>query len=122
MQLHETMADRVMTRAEAQSRVVDGLFQQAQEIIVRKGHDYAADDNLFSNFEFTGYVLDIAVRRGIRGRDLSCLCLMMTKIARLLELLGGKEPNNESIEDTALDLANYAILLAAMRLTGGHRD
>jgi len=41
------------------------------------------------------------------------LNLIATKVARLGVLLNSdKKPNNESIEDSVLDLANYSVLLS----------
>jgi hypothetical protein len=39
------------------------------------------------------------------------LALIATKVARLGVLLQGSEPNNESIEDSMLDMICYSILL-----------
>jgi hypothetical protein len=36
---------------------------------------------------------------------------MATKVARLGNLFKGKTPNNESIDDSIIDLANYTFLL-----------
>ena len=109
--------DRVTTKAEVQTQVVKALHDRAMAIMLTKRHDYAEEGDIFSNFRFAGYVLDWAVKRGVRGRYLDALALIATKIARLVEMLGGKEPMNEAIEDTCVDLANYALILGAMFLT-----
>ena len=41
---------------------------------------------------------------------------MNDKIQRLLNLtFSGKEPNNESVEDTLMDIANYAVMALIVR-------
>jgi hypothetical protein len=47
----------------------------------------------------------------------NCLNLIATKVARLGVLLNTSgPPANESIDDTLIDLANYAVLLRMIRL------
>jgi len=91
----------------------DEQFQRNCEDLLatnrRKRHDYASDDDPLSNFRFVAYVVDFAVKKGVRGRALVYLVHIATKLARLIELLGaGKVPNNESIEDTLRDLGVYS--------------
>jgi hypothetical protein len=46
----------------------------------------------------------------------NCLSLIATKVARLGVLLKSNKPaENESISDSLLDLANYAVLLDQIR-------
>jgi hypothetical protein len=73
------------------------------EVIKKKQGDYANDDVL-SNFKTA------AANAGIKEEQ-QVLSLIATKVARLGNLFNGKEPNFESIEDSVLDLANYAFLL-----------
>ena len=84
------------------------VFDWMQEIVESKAHDYAKDDNVFSNFEFAADVAGVTVEQEFA-------VMIGTKVARLRELLGNKTPNNESIDDTLLDLANYAALCIAWR-------
>ncbi len=82
----------------------DKFVSRMREIILSKGDDYANADRL-SNFKNAGSVAGI-------GAELNCLSLIGTKVARLGVLLNSKEkPKNESIKDSLIDLANYAILL-----------
>ena len=70
-----------------------------------KGDDYANQDRL-SNFKLAG-----AISGG--NAETNCLNLIGTKVARLGVLINSKgKPNHESIEDSILDLANYAVLLS----------
>ena len=78
---------------------------EMRKTLFSKGDDYANEDRL-SNFKLAG---------AISGGDerTNCLNLISTKVARLGVLINtNKEPNNESIEDSVLDLANYAVLLS----------
>ena len=91
-----------MTKEQQQAhfqKVVD----KCAKIMLSKGDDYAGSDRL-SNFKDVGQVC------GTSGR-VACLHLIATKVARLSQLFTGKIPNNESIEDSILDLINYGILL-----------
>ncbi len=73
-------------------------------VMLSKGDDYSGQDRL-SNFKLAGQISGITPEQ-------NCLSLIATKVARLGQLLSGKTPNNESIQDSILDLANYAVLLA----------
>lgn len=74
----------------------------------RKNHDYASDDNPYSNFEFAAKVGGCAVDTVFR-------VLVGVKLARLDELLKGKTPQHESIDDSLLDLSVYTALWASYR-------
>ena len=87
---------------------VIAVFDEMQEVVESKAHDYAKNDNVFSNFEFAADVAGVTVEQEFA-------VMIGTKVARLRELLGGKTPNNESIDDTLLDLSNYAALCIAWR-------
>ena len=81
------------------------ITTQMKEILFKKGNDYANEDRL-SNFKLDGGIC------GLKAEQ-NCLSLIATKVARLGVLLNtDKEPNNESIQDSVLDLANYSILLS----------
>lgn len=84
----------------------DALLDQMKATHESKNADYAADDNPYSNFELAATIAGCSVATVFR-------VLMGVKQARLNELLKGKTPNNESIEDTKLDLAVYAALYAS---------
>jgi hypothetical protein len=89
---------------EEQELHFDELTLKMQEILFKKGNDYANEDRL-SNFKLAGGICGMSA-------ELNCLNLIATKVARLGVLLqSNSTPNNESIRDSVLDLANYAILL-----------
>ena len=83
------------------------LLDKMAKIHNKKNQDYASDSNPYSNFEFAAAYAQIPLYKVY-------LVLEGIKTARLHELLGkGKVPNNESIDDTLLDLAVYSALRAS---------
>lgn len=73
-----------------------------------KNHDYASDADPLSNFRFAATVAGCSVDTVFR-------VLLGVKLARLDELLKGKTPKHESIDDSLLDLSVYAALWASYR-------
>jgi len=72
---------------------VQNVAGEVEDLVILKQHDYG-HENILS----TGGLLGIAVRQG-------------DKAARLLNLLKTQQnPKNESIRDTLLDQAGYALL------------
>lgn len=87
-----------------QHRHFEKMINKMAEVMMSKGNDYANLDRL-SNFKTAGAIVGVSP-------EINCLSLIATKVARLGVLLNSKEaPNNESIRDSVLDLANYAVLL-----------
>ena len=86
-----------------QEVVFDNMVAEMRKIMLGKGDDYANEDRL-SNFKLAGNICGVTP-------ELNCLNLIATKVARLGVLLQGKEPKNESVQDSILDLSNYAVLL-----------
>jgi hypothetical protein len=92
-----------MTKTEQQDHL-NKMIAKMQDVLIKKGGDYANVDVL-SNFKLAGSIC------GLKP-ELNCLSLIATKVARLGVLLNSENnPNNESIKDSVLDLANYSILL-----------
>lgn len=89
----------------------DNFLREMKTIHDKKKHDYSASDNRYSNFD----IVTELVRHFKDPRDQPFVVLIGTKLARLSELLNGKEPNNESIHDTFVDLPNYCVLWAGSR-------
>lgn len=82
----------------------DATVARMRAILESKGDDYAGADRL-SNFKNVGAMVRTSP-------ETSCLDKIATKVARLGTLFASSDaPKNESIEDSVLDLANYAILL-----------
>lgn len=88
-------------------KFTDHLARMA-EVHDRKNHDYAQDGDPLSNFRFSA---------AVAGTDMDTVfrVLIGVKIARLNELLKGKTPHHESIDDSLLDLSVYAALWASSR-------
>jgi hypothetical protein len=80
------------------------IMGEMEKVLFSKGDDYANTDRL-SNFKLAGAIT------GGNART-NCLNMIATKVARLGVLINSSNnPNNESIEDSVLDLANYSVLL-----------
>jgi len=93
-----------MTKEEQQI-FFDEYINKMRDVLLNKGDDYANADRL-SNFKMAGQIAG-------GNAQLNCLNLIATKVARLGVLLNSnKKPKNESINDSIMDLANYALLLA----------
>lgn len=91
-----------MTREEQIEHL--SAFQAAQEFLMtRKGDDYANEDRL-SNFKLAGAIVGLTP-------EMVALTMISVKVARLGVLLKGKVPNNESVRDSIIDLANYSVLM-----------
>lgn len=89
-----------------QEQHFEGLTSAMKQILLKKGGDYAKEIDVLSNFKLAGSICGLTAEQ-------NCLSLIATKVARLGVLLYNieKVPNNESIRDSILDLANYAVLL-----------
>jgi len=88
---------------------VQKVFEEMIDTVIKKAQDYAASDNVFSNFEFVAETVGLPVGTVFN-------VLIATKVARLMQLEGaGDTPNYESIEDTLIDLANYSALSVSWR-------
>jgi CTP synthase (UTP-ammonia lyase) len=99
-----------MTYSQEQA-IIKKLFDDCLVILVSKASDYAKEGDCFSNFKKIATICDVPVEK---------VFLMFTtvKIARIVELLT-KENKNESLEDSLMDLINYAALMFAYRKDNG---
>lgn len=78
------------------------------DTLMRKGSDYSDLSDRLSNFKMAGAITGLSPEQ-------NCLSLIATKVARLGQLLApGRTPSNESVQDSVLDMANYAVLLAML--------
>jgi hypothetical protein len=85
------------------------LLQQSRDIHLKKGADYASQSNPFSNFERSAELVSWFTNKN----DKSFVALIGNKLARIAELSDGRTPNNESLDDSFLDLLTYVGLWAA---------
>lgn len=88
------------------------LLKRMQETHDKKSHDYAQDSNVFSNFEYAAKVSE-PFKDPV---DRVFATMIGIKLARLAELLNGKTPKNESVEDTFLDGPNYFAIWGSMHM------
>lgn len=92
---------------EQQEKLFSKFTEEQRAIMFKKGNDYAGADRL-SNFKVTGAITQLSAEQ-------AALQMIATKVARLGVLLQpGKVANNESIDDSVVDLANYAFLLVCL--------
>jgi len=97
-----------MTGEKQRERLAE-FTQRMSDTILKKGDDYAGQEDRLANFKDAGQITGVTAAQ-------QCFNLMGTKMARLKQLLNSKEaPNYESIDDTILDLANYCFLLRCCR-------
>lgn len=83
------------------------LFEKKLEITLKKNHDYAGEDNAFSNFE----LIEILTRGRITAVD-GMLVRITDKLARISNLLcQDAAVEDEKLEDTLDDLAIYTDIL-----------
>lgn len=89
--------------------LVNALLRKIQDIHDKKNEDYAAHGP-YENFERSALLMSWFND----NQDKAFVSLIGTKMARLATLLNDtkRAPNNESIDDSFLDLATYCILWA----------
>lgn len=91
-----------MTQPE-QSTVFKELMEKCGTILLKKGNDYATADRL-SNFKEAGALVNLPPH-------LVAITMAAIKMSRIKSLTqSGLTPENESVEDSWLDLINYCIL------------
>lgn len=78
------------------------LLKEIAELHASKSHDYAPADNPLINFRQTD-ALGVPAWKGVLVR-------MTDKWNRIRQLAGGKTPKNESLRDSLVDLAVYALI------------
>lgn len=85
------------------------LLDASKAIHLKKNEDYANANNPFSNFERSAELISWFSNT----QDKLFVALIGTKLARIAELSDGRIPNNESLDDSFLDLVTYCALWAA---------
>jgi hypothetical protein len=81
------------------------LTTKGRELMEKKNQDYGADEDPFRNFRMSK-LLKIKPEFGV-------LLRMQDKMARLVSFLerGDLKVKDESVEDSVIDLINYAVIL-----------
>lgn len=83
--------------------IFDKTMEEARKLLKSKNQDYSGGADALFNIR--------------RGGQYGVAVRIDDKVSRLLSLLNEKrEPNHEGIDDTILDLINYSVLLAALRV------
>ena len=89
------------------------LLRESKRLHERKSHDYASGENPYANYRFAG---EIASLFNHSPHDAGFVSRIAEKIYRLSNLeRDGKNPINESIEDTEMDIITITILWMASR-------
>lgn len=84
----------------------DNYLKKIKDLVIKKSKDYSNEEDAYINFKISSQIANIRIEQ-------TFLVFLSTKIARLKELLvNKKKPNNESIQDTLMDIAVYSLLLA----------
>lgn len=97
-----------MTRGKQIEKVTE-FFTVRKNTMINKGADYATETDVLSNFKYSGNIIGLS-------KEMQILSLIATKVSRLGNLLNsGNTPNNESIDDSILDLGCYTDLLYCAR-------
>lgn len=78
----------------------------------RKRADYASEENIYNNFDYVA-----GATQGMVSALEYCDIMVTMKNGRLMNLRG-KEAANETVEDTYVDRAVYAILALGMYRRG----
>ena len=86
--------------------LVEDWQKDSLKVLENKAHDYAGGSTILSNFLKTANMCNIQPEKVFE-------VMLSIKMCRLVELLGGKTPRNESVSDTIDDSINYLYLCKA---------
>jgi hypothetical protein len=92
-----------------QKEILEEFLQKMRDLLIKKGHDYSGEEDTLKNFRVNE---DIGI-----PTELSIFTRLSDKYMRLKNFFKQKElkVEDEKIEDTLVDLANYAALLYLAR-------
>lgn len=91
------------------TEAIQEVFKRATLLLQKKNVDYSGQDDPFKNFRLCEAMCLVSVERGLLVR-------MLDKIGRISTLIENNSPQvDESIEDTLIDLINYAAILITYR-------
>ena len=94
--------------ADYENHPIHGVLADMAALVESKANDYADSENVYSNFEGTARLTNSTV-------DEVFHVITGIKMERLRQLMTGKTPNHESLEDTLMDAANYFALWLGYR-------
>ena len=93
------------------NRIFSELLSDMQELHAKKSHDYAAENDPYSNFKRAAHIAKVPV-------DTVFKVMLGIKMARIEELMAAhKDPLNESLDDSFKDLCVYTCLWASWHRT-----
>lgn len=104
-QLHEQMVE---SRHGNRGKFLGSMSKNALDalqLVIRKTQDYATIDDPYRNFRMSESV-GVSIEKGILVR----MCDKLSRIGNLIEN-GDPSVKNESIEDTLIDIMNYANIM-----------
>ena len=91
---------------ETEQKLAKEFYNECEQILVGKAHDYASSSDCFSNFKSIANTCQISIEKVF-------LVFMAVKIARLVELINSNKITvYEPIDDSLKDLSNYACLMS----------
>jgi hypothetical protein len=91
----------------SKTAAINTLLEEMYNLMVRKGQDYSGTGHQWTSFELQGELTQ-------KPPEEVFISLMALKFARLVSLVrAGHVPNFESMRDSWLDFANYAVLFTA---------
>ena len=88
-----------------QQQTIDSFLQKMRNILIKKGHDYSGKQDTLQNF-YISEVVGVLPEKGLLVRILDKINRVSNFIDSDILLV-----KDEKIEDTLIDLANYAVLL-----------
>lgn len=89
----------------------EALLKEILALHERKAKDYAHSGDPYANFKAAARVAE-----GFTGVDAVFATLIGVKLARIRELTApGRVPNNESLDDSFVDLTNYCAIWTSYR-------
>lgn len=88
---------------------IEGIYEEALELINRKNEDYANPDDFYANFRMVEYS-GISTWVGVHVRMLDKISRLQGFVRRFVETGNISSTVDESIEDTLLDTINYAAI------------
>ncbi len=83
-------------------------IQRMVDLEERKGHDYASVEDPFKNFLECENLEICSAEKGILVR----MADKITRVSNLIDKQEAAHVADEKLDDTLIDLANYAIILA----------
>lgn len=104
-----------MTLRQKQDADVSDILDTMRFILDKKAADYSNQIDRYSAFTGIAEQLQRVRQSNLPDVDMVFLLFIHVKLTRLIELLSrpGVDAQNESVDDTFVDLANYCVLWGA---------